>query len=131
MIRLILISLVAAIVGAFAVYLLAGNLPEGAIAGAVVGASIGIIIGARKSGASSVAFEFEAAGIPDDNLITIARRDLRRDAYRDSYDLMENDEGGVGRLAARSKPKPARDENNIAFHQRANDSSRQSEIKPS
>ena len=123
MIRLILISLVAAIVGAFAVYLLAGNLPEGA--------SIGIIIGARKSGASSVAFEFEAAGIPDDNLITIARRDLRRDAYRDSYDLMENDEGGAGRLAARLKPKPARDENNIAFHQRANDSSRQSEIKPS
>ena len=131
MIRLSIYTLACAALGACAFYLLTGNLPEGAIAGAVIGGSVGVIIGARKSGASSVAFEFEAAGIPDDNLITVARRDLRRDVYRDSYNLMENDEDGAGRLARGPKPKPELDKNSKALHQRANDSSRQSEIKPS
>ncbi|MCY4537694.1 MAG: hypothetical protein OXE52_05615 [Chloroflexi bacterium] len=92
MIGLLLYALVSAAVGAIAGVLLAGGLSEGAIAGAVVGASIGVIIGIQRNAGSAVAaFEFEAAGIPDDNLITIARRDLVREAYRDNYQLNERE----------------------------------------
>ena len=92
MIGLLLYALVSAAVGAIAGVLLAGGLSEGAIAGGVLGASLGIIVAMRRNASSAgVSFELEAAGIPDDNLITIARRDLRRDAYRDFYDLRERD----------------------------------------
>lgn len=92
MIRLSIYALACAALGAVVGTLLAGGLSEGAIAGAVVGASIGVIIGIQRNAGSAVAsFEFEAAGIPDDNLITIARRDLVREAYRDNYQLNERE----------------------------------------
>ncbi|MCY4072686.1 MAG: hypothetical protein OXG60_15435 [Chloroflexi bacterium] len=91
MIRLLLYAFVSAALGAVAGILLAAGLPEGAIAGAVVGASVGVIIGMHRAGAASPAFEYEAAGLHDDNLITTARRNLVREAYRDSYDLRERD----------------------------------------
>lgn len=85
-------ALVSAGCGAVAGYALADSLHEGAIAGAVVGASLGLIVAARRNARmGGVSFELEAAGLADDNLITIARRDLSRDAYRDSYDLRERD----------------------------------------
>ena len=100
--RLLIYALAGAALGAVAGALLAAGLTEGAIAGAVVGTSIGVIIGVQRSAGSAIAaFEFEAAGIPDDNLITIARRDLVRDAYRDNYDLRERDtQDKVGANAA-------------------------------
>ena len=92
MIRLLLYALASAASGAVVGYLLAGGLSEGAIAGGVLGTSLGIIVAMRRNASSAgVSFELETAGIPDDNLITIARRDLSRDAYRDSYDLREGD----------------------------------------
>ena len=88
----VFITLTSAILGAIAGHLLAGGLLEGAIAGALLGGSAGLIIAMRRaSGGSAPAFEYEAAGIHDDNLITIARRNLVRDAYRDSYNLRERD----------------------------------------
>jgi len=90
-IRLLWYALASAASGAVVGYLLAGRLPEGAIAGAVVGGSIGLIIAVRRAGAAGPAFEYEAAGLHDDNLITTARRNLVRDAYRDSYELREGD----------------------------------------
>ncbi len=87
MIRLLIYSLVGAVSRATVGYLLADGLPEGALVGALLGASIGIIIAMRRaSGGAGVAFEYEAAGIYDDNLITTARRNLVREAYRESYD---------------------------------------------
>ena len=86
MIRLVAYAIVAALAGGIAVYLLAGNLPEGAIAGALIGASLGVLVAMRKgAGDSTPSFEYEAAGIHDDNLITTARRNLVREAYRDSF----------------------------------------------
>lgn len=74
-----------AIIGAIAVYLLAEGLPEGAIMGGILGGSVGVLIAMRRHyGASGPAFELEAAGIHDGNLITTARRNLVREAYRDS-----------------------------------------------
>ena len=94
MIRLLFYTLVSAVLGAIAGYLLAEGLGDGAIAGAVVGASLGVIIAVRRGTSSAgVSFELEAAGIHDDNLITIARRNLSRDAYRDTYHLNERERG--------------------------------------
>lgn len=86
MIRLVSYAFLAALVGAFFVHLLAGGLPEGAIMGGILGGSIGMLIAVRRHyGASGPAFEYEAAGIHDGNLITTARRNLVREAYRDSF----------------------------------------------
>ena len=77
MIRLLSYTILAAVLGAGVVYLLAEGLPEGAIAGAVIGASLGVIVAARKgAGDSAASFEYEAAGLHDNNLTTIARRNL-------------------------------------------------------
>ena len=86
MIRLVSYAFLAALVGAICLYLLAGKLPEGAIAGALLGACMGVLVAIRKgAGGSAPSFEYEAAGIHDDNLITTARRNLVREAYRDSF----------------------------------------------
>ena len=87
MIRLALYTIIGALVSALATYLLAGGLPEGAVAGALLGGSLGLLVAMRHgAGDSSASFEFEAAGIHDDNLITTARRNLVREAYRQSYE---------------------------------------------
>ena len=62
--------------------MLAGGLPEGAIAGATIGASLGLLFAIRKG----AAYEFEAAGLHDSNLTTIARRTLIREIRRDRFD---------------------------------------------
>ena len=81
----VLAALLGGIIGALGVYLLAEQLPEGAIMGGLLGGSIGILIAVRRHyGAAGPAFEYEAAGIHDDNLTTTARRNLVREAYRDS-----------------------------------------------
>ncbi len=86
------ITLSSATLAAIAGFILAGGLPEGGIVGALLGGSVGFIIAMRRAnGGSGPAFEYEAAGIHDDNLITIARRNLTRDAYRGSFDLRERD----------------------------------------
>ena len=86
MIRLFVYTCIGASIGALAGYLLADGLPEGAFVGVLLGASLGIIIAMRRaSGAAGASFEYEAAGIHDDNLITTARRNLARGAYRDSF----------------------------------------------
>ncbi len=90
MIRLVFVAssvgLLGAIIGAIGVYVLAEGLPEGAIMGGLLGGSLGILIAARRRyGDSAPSYEFEAAGIHDDNLITTARRNLARGAYRDSF----------------------------------------------
>ena len=83
MIGLVAYAFFAATLGAGAVLLLSDGLPEGAVAGAVLGASIGVMVAMRKgAGDSTPSFEYEAAGIHDDNLITTARRNLVREAYR-------------------------------------------------
>ena len=93
MIRLLIYSLLGAASGAATGYLLAKGLPEGAFVGALLGASIGVIIAMhRASGGAGPAFEYEAAGIHDDNLITTARRNLVREAYRDSFGAQILDE---------------------------------------
>jgi hypothetical protein len=47
---------------------------------------MGVLVAVRKgAGDSAPSFEYEAAGIHDDNLITTARRNLVREAYRDSF----------------------------------------------
>lgn len=86
MLRLAFYAAVSALIGAAALLLAAGGLIEGAIAGAVFGASLGVIIAVRKgAGAASPSFEYEAAGIHDGNLTTIARRNLVREELRDSF----------------------------------------------
>ncbi len=93
MIRLFVYTCVGAAIGALTGYLLAEGLPEGAIVGALLGASLGIIIAMRRaSGGAGASFEYEAAGIHDDNLITTARRNLARGAYRDSFGAQILDE---------------------------------------
>ena len=72
--------------GAIGVFVFTEGLPEGAIMGGLLGGSIGMLIAVRRHyGASGPAFEYEAAGIHDDNLITTARRNLVREAYRVSF----------------------------------------------
>ena len=86
MIRLFAYTVIAALLGGIVGYLLSHGLADGFAAGIIIGASIGVIVGARRNaGASGPSFELESAGIPDDNLITTARRNLVREAYRDSY----------------------------------------------
>ncbi len=84
MIRLVAYRFVTAIAGAIVAFLMTEALAEGAIVGALIGGSIGVIIFISRN-ASTVSYEFEAAGIPDDNLITTARRNLVREAYRSNY----------------------------------------------
>ena len=77
--------LLGALIGAIGALLLTEGLPEGAIMGGILGGSVGVLIAVRGHyGASGPAFELEAAGIHDDNLTTTARRNLVREAYRDS-----------------------------------------------
>lgn len=79
-------GLLGAAIGAIGVFILTEGLPEGAIMGGILGGSIGMLVAARKSyGGTTPSYEFEAAGIHDDNLITTARRNLARGAYRDSF----------------------------------------------
>ena len=86
LVPVILATLLGASIGAVGVYLLTEVLPEGAIMGGLLGGSIGMLIAARRHyGASGPAYEYEAAGIHDGNLITTARRNLVREAYRDSF----------------------------------------------
>ncbi len=86
LIHLLAFAVFSAVAGAVIVFVLAEGLPEGAFVGALLGGSLGIIIAMRRAnGAAGPAFEYEAAGIHDDNLITTARRNLIREAYRDSY----------------------------------------------
>lgn len=86
MTRLIVYALVGAIAGALVFFLAAEGLAEGAVAGALLGASLGVLVAMRRgAGQSTASFEYEAAGIHDDNLITTARRNLVREAYRDSF----------------------------------------------
>lgn len=92
MIRLVMYALIAGALGGLIVFSLAEGLPEGAVAGAVLGASIGVMVAARKgAGDSAASYEYEAAGIHDDNLITIARGNLVREAYRDSFNRPANE----------------------------------------
>lgn len=96
--QFLLTTLTGLLFGAAAGYFLTESLAEGAIAGAIVGGSLGMIIGLRlKSSGAEPAFEFEAAGIPDDNLITIARNNLGRDAYRSSFGISELDRSSAVR----------------------------------
>ena len=54
--------------------------------GGLLGGSIAVLIAARRHhGGSIPSYEYEAAGIHDGNLITTARRNLVREAYRDSF----------------------------------------------
>ena len=86
MARQIIYVVSGALLGEIGIYVLAEGLPEGAIMGGILGGSIGMLIAVRRQyGASGPAFEYEAAGIHDDNLITTARRNLVREAYRDSF----------------------------------------------
>lgn len=74
------------LLGAIGVFVFTEGLPEGAIMGGLLGGSIGMLIAVRRHyGASGPAYEYEAAGIHDNNLITTARRNLVREAYRDSF----------------------------------------------
>ncbi len=86
MIRLTVYALIGALSSALVFFLLADGIAEGAVAGALLGGSLGIITAMRRaSGSTGPAFEYEAAGIHDGNLITIARRNLVRDAHRDTF----------------------------------------------
>ena len=87
MTRLFIYGTFGAIVGALVFYWAADGVAEGAIAGALLGASLGVLVAMRHgAGDSSASFEYEAAGIHDDNLITTARRNLVREAYRQTYE---------------------------------------------
>jgi len=115
MIRLALYAIFGALLSALSTYLLAGGLPEGAVAGALLGGSLGLLVAMRHgAGDSSASFEFEAAGIHDDNLTTTARRNLVREAYRQSYEPSPRAEmerrwsrlgSARGRLLADSDPR--------------------------
>lgn len=92
-------GLLGALLGAISVFMLAEGLPEGAVIGGLLGGSIGMLIAARRRyGASTPSYEFETDGIHDGNLITIARRNLARGAYRDSAipRIMEEKIEGLG-----------------------------------
>lgn len=105
MTRLIIYAAFGAVAGAAAFYLLAGNLPEGGFAGGMIGLSLGILVAMRRgASASGPAFEFEAAGIHDNNLTTTARRNLVREAYRDSVNPQVFEEKIEG-LGSAGRPK--------------------------
>ena len=112
MIRLVQYTIVGALLSALVSYWLAGGLPEGAVAGALLGGSLGVLVAMRRgAGDSTAAFEYETAGIHDDNLTTTARRNLVRDAYRQTYERshradMERRLGSArGRLLADADPQ--------------------------
>ena len=109
MILLFVYTCIGAAIGALAGYLLTEGLAEGAFVGALLGASLGIIIAMRRaSGAAGASFEYEAAGIHDDNLITTARRNLVREAYRDSFGAQVLDEKIENLTSADNAGKSAR-----------------------
>lgn len=106
LLHVVLAALLGAIIGATGVFILAEGLPEGAIMGGILGGSIGLLIAVRRHyGASGPAYEFEAAGIHDDNLVTSARRNLVREAYRDSIRPRILEEK-IERLGSANRPKP-------------------------
>lgn len=110
MIRLALYALfagsVGAIIGAIGVFILAEGLPEGAIMGGILGGSVGLLIAARRRyGNSAPSYEFEVAGIHDDNLITTARRNLVQEAYRDSFAAKTIMDEKIERSASAQSPK--------------------------
>ena len=112
MILLFAYTCIGAVIGALAGYLLADGLAEGAFVGALLGASLGIIIAMRRaSGAAGASFEYEAAGIHDDNLITTARRNLVREAYRDSFGTQVLEEKIEKLVSADEARESARREN--------------------
>ena len=72
--------------GAAVAFALAGGLAEGAIMGALLGGSVGTLAAARMlSGGAGPAYEAEAAGLHDDNLTTIMRRNLMRETRREFF----------------------------------------------
>lgn len=86
MARHIIYVVIGAFLGLIGVYILAEGLSEGAVMGGILGGCIGLLVAARRYyGGSIPSYEFEAAGIHDGNLITTARRNLVREAYRDSF----------------------------------------------
>lgn len=86
MILLVSYTGIGALLGAVIVFLAAEGLPEGAIAGVILGGSLGLLVAIRKgAGGKAASIEYEAAGIHDDNLSTIARRNLGRDAHYDDF----------------------------------------------
>lgn len=98
-------ALLGAVIGAIGVFVLAEGLPEGAIMGGLLGGSVGMLIAARRRyGTSAPSYELEAAGIHDDNLTTTARRNLVREAYRDSVSPQIFDEKIEG-LGSADHPK--------------------------
>ena len=104
MIRLISTTSCGALLGALLVFLLADGLPEGAIVGVILGGSLGLLVAVRKdAGGKAAAYEYEAAGIHDDNLITTARRNLVREVYRDSATPRHILDEKIERRAGRSK----------------------------
>lgn len=112
MIRLAITIILGAIIGGIMITLLAGGLPEGAVAGMVLGGSLGLLAAVHKGADDSTpAFEYETAGIHDDNLTTTARRNLVREAYRQSYEQsprveLERRLGSArGRLLADAEPQ--------------------------
>lgn len=112
MIRLAQYTIIGAVAGALVAYLLSGALPEGAVVGLVIGGSLGLLVAVQSgAGDSAAAFEYEAAGIHDDNLTTTARRNLVRDAYRQTFERspradMERRLGSArGRLLADAEPQ--------------------------
>ncbi len=112
MTRLIVYALVGASLGALVIFLAAEGLTEGAVAGALLGGSLGVLVAMRRgAGASTAAFEYETAGIHDDNLVTTARRNLVREAYRHTYERSPGAElerrlgSARGRLLADAEPQ--------------------------
>lgn len=111
MMRLIAYAALGAAGGAGIAYLLADGLAEGAFIGAMLGASIGVIIAMRRaSGPAGPSFEYEAAGIHDDNLITTARRNLVREAHRDTFGSRIIDEKIEQSGSAETRAKGSRPE---------------------
>ena len=74
---------VTAIVGAVAVFALSDGMLEGILTGALFGGCVGFIVAMWHAQNKGVSYEYEAAGLPDDNLTTIARRDLARPELRE------------------------------------------------
>lgn len=112
MIRLALYTIIGGSAGALAFFLAAEGLSEGAVAGALLGGSLGVLVAMRRgAGHASASFEYEAAGIHDDNLITTARRNLIREAYRHIYERSPGAElerrlgSARGRLLADAEPR--------------------------
>ena len=131
MIRLALYTIIGGSAGALAFFLAAEGLSEGAVAGAILGVSLGVLVAMRRgAGDSTAAFEYETAGIHDDNLITTARRNLVREAYRQTFersahaDLERRLGSARGRLLADAAPQSELDEQmrRLEYRRRTDDS---------